>query len=126
MGIQVLTILAKKASINAYAPYSGFKVGAAVRTEKGIFTGCNVENTSYGLTVCAERNAVATAISAGSRHIIEIAVYSKGKPVSPCGACLQVLMEFADKETDLFMCSDKSVKKAKLTDLLPSPFVMEK
>jgi cytidine deaminase len=81
---------------NAYAPYSRYKVGAAVLTSRGeIFTGANVENASYGLTVCAERTAVFNAVTHGHRKIAAVAVVvSKGGRAVPCGACLQVLAEF--------------------------------
>jgi cytidine deaminase len=79
---------------NAHAPYSNFRVGAAVLTESGeIFTGCNVENASYGLTICAERVAVGAAVAAGHKKIAAVAVVTAGGH-SPCGACRQVLCEF--------------------------------
>ena len=82
----------------AYAPYSNFQVGAAVRTEDGrLFTGCNVENTSYGLTVCAERNAIGAAVAGGMKPReldLIVVVADTDDPVSPCGACRQVLVEF--------------------------------
>jgi len=82
---------------NAHAPYSGFKVGAAIIAASGrIYTGCNVENASYGLTICAERSAIARAISSGERQILAIAVVADSpEPAAPCGACRQVLVEFA-------------------------------
>jgi cytidine deaminase len=87
---------ARQAQAHAYAPYSGFPVGAAVLTADGrVFVGCNVENSSFGLTVCAERNAVAAVIVAGVRPTA-VAVVANGKAVAPCGACRQVLAEFDD------------------------------
>ena len=86
---------ARQAQAHAYAPYSGFPVGAAVLTSDGrVFLGCNIENSSFGLTVCAERNAVAAALVAGVRPTA-VAVVANGKAVAPCGACRQVLAEFA-------------------------------
>lgn len=87
---------AKKSREFAYAPYSNFKVGAAVLTEDGqIFTGCNVENASYGLANCAERTAIFKAVSEGALKLVAIAVVADTKnPVAPCGACRQVMSEF--------------------------------
>lgn len=87
---------AVKARKNAYCPYSHFAVGAAVRTKDGhIFTGCNIENASYGLTVCAERNAIFAAVKKGYQEFLALLVTADTPdPVSPCGACRQVMAEF--------------------------------
>ncbi len=91
-----LEAAARAAQASAYAPYSKFKVGAAVKVDGEIYEGCNVENASYPLSVCAERNAIAAAVAAGGRHLEEVAVVTDASPPSsPCGACRQVLREFA-------------------------------
>ncbi len=96
MDLQKLSEAALEARKNAYAPYSKFCVGAAVLTESGkIYTGCNIENASYGLTCCAERNAVFAAVGAGERRFKALYVAAEGSaPVAPCGACRQVIAEF--------------------------------
>lgn len=86
---------AGEARLNAYAPYSRFFVGAAVETDAGVFRGCNVENASYGLAICAERAAAVTAVSAGAKRFDAVAVTSSAaEPTPPCGACRQFLFEF--------------------------------
>lgn len=93
---QELYKAAVEARENSYSPYSHFAVGAAVRTADGrIYKGCNIENGSYGLTVCAERNAIFAAVGAGERELTELCVVADTSgPVSPCGACRQVMSEF--------------------------------
>jgi len=104
MNFDQLIEAASKARAEAYAPYSKFAVGAALLTKRGrIITGCNVENLSFGLTICAERAAVFTAVAMGEREFEAIALVADSKtPVTPCGACRQVLAEFA---ADLPICS---------------------
>lgn len=118
-----LRIAAEAARARAYAPYSGFHVGAALETEEGsIVTGCNIENASYGLTICAERSAVAAAISAGHRRFARLALVSDAaEPIAPCGACRQVLAEFAP---DLLVESSAGslMKSWTLRELLPAGF----
>ena len=96
--IDELVAAAQDVRTRAHAPYSGFAVGAAVLTSDGrIFSGCNVENASYGLSVCAERHAVASAVAAGCKDFVGIAVVTQSDPpAAPCGACRQVLAEFGD------------------------------
>lgn len=110
---------------NAYAPYSGFRVAAAVLDEKGrVFTGVNVENASYGLTICAERSAISAAITNGAKKITAIAVVSeKQSSISPCGACRQVIAEFAD-DTTLVVTEGKNGEEVRITvgELLPMAF----
>lgn len=102
----------------AHAPYSKFQVGAAVLVGGKVFTGCNVENLSYGLTICAERVAVGTAVAAGLRRIEAVAVVADTTvPVSPCGACRQVLAEFGDPLICLANRTERLVFR--LSELLP-------
>ena len=103
----------------AYAPYSKFHVGAAILTKSGeIFTGCNVENLSYGLTICAERVAIGSMIAAGQHEISQVVVVADtDQPISPCGACRQVMAEFGDFPV-LLVCRHSQLEM-KLSDLLP-------
>ncbi len=115
---------AEKARKRAYTPYSKFQVGAAVLSVDGkIFTGCNIENASFGLAVCAERVAIFKAISEGSTKFEAIAVIGDtDKPCSPCGACRQVISEFG-KDIFLIMANLKGdVKVKKINELLPEAF----
>ncbi|TMG81949.1 MAG: cytidine deaminase, partial [Betaproteobacteria bacterium] len=94
--VEALRQQARDAARNAYAPYSRFAVGAAVLTDKGeIYSGANIENASFGLSICAERNAIFHAVARGARKIVAVAVYTKTpQATTPCGACRQVLAEF--------------------------------
>lgn len=115
---------ARAAQAAAYAPYSKFRVGAALLTASGrIFRGCNVENASYGLTICAERAAVCSALAAGERHFLAMAVVSNGA-VTPCGACRQVLAEFAPKLAIALgdTTGRRRVRVFALNELLPHSF----
>lgn len=109
---------------HAYAPYSEFAVGAALLAADGrIFTGCNVENASYGLTICAERVALFKAVSEGTREFEAIAIACGKGPCAPCGACRQVLYEFAPDLTVIMADAEGgSVREAKLGDLFPKGF----
>jgi cytidine deaminase len=107
----------------AHAPYSDFHVGAALLTEEGsVYVGCNVENASYGLTVCAERSAVLAAVAAGETRFEMIAVVTEGvEPVAPCGACRQVLAEFAPGLRVVSRAGDR-IEEWTLDALHPAPF----
>lgn len=116
---------AKKVREKAYAPYSNFKVGAALLTKSGkIYTGCNIENASLGLTICAERSAVFQAVAEGNTQFKAIAVVADSeRPVRPCGACLQVLREFV-MDMDIIMSSlEGATDRKKLSELLALPFL---
>ena len=126
---------ARGAAKNAYAPFSKFKVGAAVLTANGrIFAGCNIENSSYGLTVCAERVAIFKAVSAGQHEIKAVAVFAPAPQsrisnrkskipllTPPCGACLQVINEFSENP-EIVLTNGRSTKTYRLKDLLPLGF----
>lgn len=119
---------AKQALKKSYAPYSQFRVGSALLTVKGnIFTGCNIENSSYSLTICAERAAVASAIAHEGGHNIQIRAIAVATdpetPCSPCGACRQVLYEFGSEAIVLFQ-GDKKLEELKVSQLLPHGFLL--
>jgi cytidine deaminase len=119
-----LIAAARRAAQAAYAPYSKFRVGAAVLTRTGeIYTGCNVENASYGLSNCAERTAIFTAVAGGERKIVAVAVYTPThKPTLPCGACRQVIHEFGPKAVILCACRSRERLETTLDQLLPGAF----
>ncbi|HKV76329.1 MAG TPA: cytidine deaminase [Gemmatimonadales bacterium] len=121
-----LESLARTALGNAHAPYSRFRVGAALEAADGRrFFGCNVENASYGLTICAERAAVAAAVAEGVRRLARLVIVTeRGAPSPPCGACRQVLAEFG---TDLAIrsVSGTAERSWRLADLLPEPFGLD-
>lgn len=108
----------------AYAPYSNFRVGAAVLAPKGhVFTGQNVENASYGLGVCAERTAIFSMIGAGERSVRAIAIATDApKPTAPCGACRQVIREFGPEAIVLLVTTSGALATHRLRDLLPFDF----
>jgi cytidine deaminase len=122
-----LISIAHNAKHYSYSPYSKFRVGAALLDSNGkIYTGCNIENSSYGLTICAERTAVFKAISEGAKKFRAIAVVSDNGYTPPCGACRQVLMDLASN-IDLVMGGQRGkFKVIKLVDLLPFPFKHDK
>ena len=119
--------LARKARKRAYAPYSHYKVGAALLGKSGtVYTGCNVENASFGLCLCAERNAICKALSHGNRSFAALAVVggTPKKPAFPCGACRQVMAEFMSPDTPVYVAPLKSGKPTVTTlgALLPNAF----
>src|SRR4051812_1356861 len=123
-----LLAAARAAQQRAYAPYSKFYVGAAVLTESGnVYTGCNVENASYGLTNCAERTAIFSAVAAEGAKVRVRAVAvtnAAGVPCSPCGACRQVIFEFGPDAVVVFQ-GEKATVSASATELLPGGFTLE-
>lgn len=126
-GVHQLWKEACRARKKSYSPYSKFAVGAALETSKGlVFSGCNVENASYGGTVCAERVAIFKAVSEARTQIRRIVVVAEGKlsaPVPPCGFCLQVLAEFSTPETEVWLGSPRKLgKRYALSELLPVSF----
>ena len=115
---------AKQAQQYSYSPYSKFKVGACLLTESGkIFTGCNIENSAYGPSNCAERTAVFKAVSEGETKFLKIAIYGGDgeKFCFPCGTCRQVLSEF-NKDIEIIIGNNKEIKSFKLSKLLPFSF----
>ena len=113
------------AAENAYGPYSQFRVGAALLTKEGkVFQGCNIENASFGLTNCAERTAIFKAVSEGHRDFTCLAVYGDTKdPISPCGACRQVMVEFFKSDSKVILIAeDKSTVEMTVGELLPYSF----
>jgi cytidine deaminase len=123
MSYDVLKEAARQAQKNAYAPYSKFAVGAALLTESGeIFSGCNVENVSLGLTICAERAAIAAAVAGGQREFVAVAIVTNSKePAVPCGACRQVLAEFNPAMQVISSTMQGREEKWGLAELLPRP-----
>lgn len=122
---ETLIRAAIEARESAYAPYSRFRVGAAVLAASGrIYTGCNVENVSYGLTVCAERVAIWNAVSQGEREVVALAVVAGESIAYPCGACLQVVREFAGGESPVIIiaATDGSSDVKSLSECLPYAF----
>ncbi|MEK6607409.1 MAG: cytidine deaminase [Myxococcota bacterium] len=114
---------AREARARAYAPYSHFRVGAAVETAGGVFSGANVENASYGLSICAERIAVALAAIAGQRAPSRIAIVSASSPpAAPCGACVQTLLEFVE-DLEVILANDAGERRVlRLREIAPHGF----
>jgi cytidine deaminase len=122
-----LLALSEKAALKAYAPYSKFQVGCALETVNGqIYTGCNVENASYGLTICAERNAIFQAVAqeGAGMKVLRLAVVCLGHEFPPCGACRQVIAEFslADGQTEVMFLRDGLPIVRSMAELLPEAF----
>lgn len=115
--------IAKNVLKNSYSPYSKFKVCAVLLTEEGrIFTGVNIENLSYGLTICAERVAIFKAVSEGYKDFKAILIYGDKNPCYPCGACLQVMAEFK-RDIEIILVEGEKIIRKKLKDLYPFQFV---
>ncbi len=125
--MQDLFEAAKAARENAYAPYSNFKVGAALRTPAGIFAGCNVENVAYPEGTCAEAGAIAAMCAAGVREVTEVLVIADSPvPITPCGGCRQKLVEFAKPDVAVILAGPEGEKtRMKVGDLLPGTFTTE-
>ncbi len=122
--VEKLLAAARECRERAFAPYSGFKVGAAVETEDGtIFAGCNVESASYGLTMCAERVAIFTAVAAGRKRIQRISVVAESDELTaPCGACRQVIWEFGGDIPVLIVNTNGESVERQMSELLPMAF----
>jgi cytidine deaminase len=119
-----LLAFAREAQEKAYAPYSGFRVGAAVYADGDIFQGVNIENAAYGATLCAERAAIAAAIAAGCRDVTAIAIVGDSEsPTVPCGGCRQVLAEFNPEMRVIMGGNTDEVSVMTLDELLPEAFV---
>ena len=120
-----LIAAALAARANAYAPYSGFAVGAAIRADDGtLHAGANVENAAYPQTQCAEATAIGAMISAGGRRIAEMVVLAEGEALcAPCGGCRQRIREFADRDTPIHLCGPEGIRRTvTLGELLPLSF----
>jgi len=125
--IEVLINEAEEASTFSYSPYSKFSVGSSLLLEnRNIVRGCNIENSSYGSTICAERVAIFKAISSGERNFLCLAIYNKDILPYPCGCCLQVMFEFVCKHFPIILISDKEKKVVCFSELLKQPFSLNK
>ena len=115
---------AREVSKNAYCPYSRFPVGASVRSSSGtVYSGCNVENATFGATICAERSAILQMVAAGEREVEIVVVYTPTQsPIAPCGSCRQVINEFGPQARIVSVCEGDERIDLHMSDLLPSPF----
>jgi cytidine deaminase len=122
--LQELIEIAKTARLHSVAPFSNFLVGAAIRTEEGkIYTGCNVESASYGLTVCGERVAIWKALSEGEREFTELAIVADTETLTPpCGTCRQIIWEFCKNATIVLANLDGETQECSIKELLPRAF----
>jgi cytidine deaminase len=120
---RVLVEAARAAAERAYCRYSNYSVGAAMQSETGrIFSGCNVENASYGATMCAERSAIFALVAAGERQIKQVCVYAPGEPMAmPCGMCRQVIAEFCE-DAPVLVAGPRGVLRRSFAELLPEAF----
>jgi len=125
--VEVLIESARAVRDNAYAPYSGFRVGAAVISESGkIYVGCNVESASYGASLCAERAALAQMIAAGEHRVVTVVVFVDGaEPAMPCGICRQWICELGP-HAEIVTATPTRVKRANIDQLMPDPFVLKR
>ena len=126
--LEALRAAARAVRERAHAPYSQYQVGAAVRSRSGsLHVGCNVENASYGATLCAERVAVAAMVAAGERELDAVLVFTDDGPLGmPCGICRQTLLEFAGPECVVVVASPRETKTTTLGALLPEPFTLRR
>jgi len=122
-----LVAAARAVRERAYAPYSLFRVGSALRAENGaIFLGCNVENASYGATICAERTAILTMVAAGLRSVESIAVFTDAETLAmPCGLCRQVISEF-QRDAVLIVANPRQHRVLRFAEIFPEPFVLDR
>lgn len=125
--IERLKEQARAVVTNSYSPYSQFRVAAVVLDSDGnTHAGVNVENASYGLTICAERSAIAAAVAAGAKNIETLVIYTPTQePTAPCGACRQVIREFSDRARVLSFCDSKQLIDSSIDKLLPGAFQLE-
>ena len=125
--LQALLDAARAVREHAYAPYSASRVGSALRAENGaVFVGCNVENASYGATICAERSAILAMVAAGQRVIGSIAVFTDADTLAmPCGLCRQVIAEF-QRDTQVIVANPRQHRVLSFAEIFPEPFVLDR